>query len=294
MHNPVTFERIFRVRHYECDAYGHMNHANYLRLMQETATDASAAVGYSATDYETMKRVWFIRETQIRYLQPAQVDDQVAVKTWVVDFRRVRSRRQYELRRVADGELLAEAMTDWVFLDRERNRPVSIPPAMITAFLPNGPDPNAPPRTRFPDPPPPPADCFEYHTPIQWRDIDQLQHLNNANYLAYFEEASMHVCAAHGWPVSRMMAEQFGIIAREYWIEYLQPAGIDDSLCIQTWASDMRRATAYRHYDMRRTNGNHERIARARAKWVWVDLTNHKPIKIPAGFRADFSDNIVG
>ena len=39
----LTHERTFRVRHYECDSYGHVNHANYLRYMQEAAFDASAA-----------------------------------------------------------------------------------------------------------------------------------------------------------------------------------------------------------------------------------------------------------
>ena len=42
----MIHERAFRVRQYECDPYGHVNHANYLRYMQEAAFDASAAVGY--------------------------------------------------------------------------------------------------------------------------------------------------------------------------------------------------------------------------------------------------------
>ncbi len=45
IHVPFL-ERAFRVRSYECDGYGHVNHANYLRYMQEAAFDASAAAGY--------------------------------------------------------------------------------------------------------------------------------------------------------------------------------------------------------------------------------------------------------
>jgi len=48
---PLIHERAFRVRHYECDAYGHVNHANYLRYMQEAALDASAAAGYDIDWY---------------------------------------------------------------------------------------------------------------------------------------------------------------------------------------------------------------------------------------------------
>ena len=49
---PLVHTRNFRVRHYECDAYGHLNNANYLRYMQEAAFDASAAAGYGMLRYE--------------------------------------------------------------------------------------------------------------------------------------------------------------------------------------------------------------------------------------------------
>ena len=45
---PKIYERNFRIRFYECDAYGHVNHANYLRFMQEAAIEASADVGYDS------------------------------------------------------------------------------------------------------------------------------------------------------------------------------------------------------------------------------------------------------
>ena len=96
---PLTHVRTFRVRHYECDAYGHVNYANYLRYMQEAAFDASAAAGYDLDRYEAMGRHWLVRETDIEYLRPLRYGDTVQVKTWVADFRRIRSRRAYEFRR---------------------------------------------------------------------------------------------------------------------------------------------------------------------------------------------------
>ncbi|HRF98920.1 MAG TPA: acyl-CoA thioesterase, partial [Aggregatilineales bacterium] len=81
----------FVVRHYECDMYGHVNHANYLRYMQESAFSASAAVGFSAHRYEVLGLQWLAYETDIEYLQAARYGDVVTVKTWVADFRRVRS-----------------------------------------------------------------------------------------------------------------------------------------------------------------------------------------------------------
>ena len=46
---PRTHERTFRIRHYECDAYENVYYTNYLRYMQETAMDASAAAGFGAS-----------------------------------------------------------------------------------------------------------------------------------------------------------------------------------------------------------------------------------------------------
>jgi acyl-CoA thioester hydrolase len=88
---PLTHTRTFRIRYYECDAYGHVNQAQYLRYMQEAAFDASAAAGYDTARYEEMGRTWLIRETEIEYLRPLRYGDSVRVTTWVDDFRRIRS-----------------------------------------------------------------------------------------------------------------------------------------------------------------------------------------------------------
>jgi acyl-CoA thioester hydrolase len=77
----LTHERTFRVRHYECDAYGHVNHANYVRYMQEAAFDASAAAGYDVPCYAELNRTWLVRETDITYLVPLSYGDSVTVKT---------------------------------------------------------------------------------------------------------------------------------------------------------------------------------------------------------------------
>lgn len=288
---PLIHERTFRVRFYECDVYGHVNHANYLRYMQETAFDASAAAGYDFSRYNEINRFWLIRETDITYMRPLTYGDSVVVKTWVLDFQRVRSRRAYELRDLATGEMVAQAHTEWVFLDRQSSRPVTIPAEMIEAFFPDGPPAEVPPREPFPKAPAPPPGVFKLRRCVEWRDIDGAQHVNNANYLAYLEECGVQVARAYGWPMARMMEAGFGIVARRYRIEYRQPAVPDDELELSTWVSDVKRATAVRHYTVRRADDG-ELLARAHVLWVWVDLATGRPIRIPAGFIDDFAPNI--
>lgn len=289
---PRTHERTFRVRHYECDAYGHVNHAQYLRYMQEAAFDASAAAGLGMARYAEMGLMWLVRETHVTYERPLRYNDHVIVKTWVADFRRVRSRRMYELR-LAAGDLVAVAHTDWILLDIATQRPTTIPTPFIEAFFPEGPPPMSAINHRFPELPPPPPGVFTMRRRVEWRDLDIVGHVNNANYLAYLEECGLQAAAAHGWPLARMTAAGFAVVAHTYHIEYKLPALPGDELEIATWVSDPRRVSVMRHYTIRRAH-DHALLVQAQAQWVWVDLVNGRPIRIPAAFLSDFAPNISG
>ena len=289
---PLTNTRTFRIRNYECDAHGHLNNANYLRFMQVTATDASAAAGYSRKEYEEMARHWLIRGTQIEYLLPAFYDNTLRIITWVSDFRRASSRREYEFIRVEDGKCIARAFTDWVFLNTNTGRPATIPAELINAFYPEGVPDSFPPRERFPEAPPPPTGVYKIHRHVDWGDIDQMGHVNNSVYMDYVTECGMQVLAAYDWPWERMIANGFAIFLRRNQIQYLQPAIQDDELEIATWVSNIRRSTATRHYEITRLRDN-TTIARINAFSVWVDISTGKPIRIPPNFLADFKPNIV-
>lgn len=291
---PLTHTRFFRVRYDECDAYGHVNNTHYLRYMQETAFDASAAAGYDANRLAGMGRLWLVRGTEIEYLQPLRYSDTVEVRTWVADFRRASSRRMYELRRAGDGELAARAFTDWVYVDAETHRAASIPDEISEAFFPEGIPGSFPARQPFPAAPPPPPGVFTMRRRVAWRDIDTARIVNNPVYMDYVEECGMEVIAAHGWPWQRMAEEGFAVLIRKHQIQYIEPARVDDDLEIATWASGVRRSTATRHYTIRRAGeGGGTLLVQVHSLGVWVDLETGKPIRIPAGFMADFEANIV-
>jgi acyl-CoA thioester hydrolase len=289
---PATHIASFRVRHYECDAYGHLNNANYARYMQEAAFDASAAVGYSKERYESMGYLWLAHETEIEYLQPVLYDDTVEVKTWVGDFRRVRSRRFYEFRKAGSDDLVAKASTDWVYIERASERPAVIPAEMIAAFAPEGQVENAPPRQKFPAAPPPPVDVYTQRRRVEWRDIDTAQHVNNATYLNYIEDAGIQVSRFYGWPLARSVEAGFAAIAYQHHIEYRHAAVMDDELEIATWASLDGRTKAHRYYTIKRVSDG-ELLVQARTLWVWVDLETRRPIRIPPDFIESFAPNMV-
>jgi acyl-CoA thioester hydrolase len=289
---PVVHQETFQVRYAECDAYEHLNNVHYLRWMQEAAFGASAAGGYDLARYAALGRVWLVRETEIEYLAPLKYGDVVTLQTWVENFRQFRSLRRYTFTQARTGQVVARAATDWVYVDTATRQPVPVPPDMQQAFFPDGAPPEAAPPARRPPLPAPPPNVFTMRRRVEWRDIDSMWHVSNATYLAYLEEASLQVSAAHGWPLTRLMAEGLGLIARQHWIKYRQPAQMGDELVIATWYSNARSTTALRHYTIRRAADAHW-LVQACTRWVWVDLKTGRPTRIPPHFLDAFADNLA-
>jgi acyl-CoA thioester hydrolase len=234
---------------------------------------------------------WLIRETEIEYMQPLQYGDTVAVKTWVKDFRRVRSRRAYEFVLSGTGAIIARGATDWVFMDTIRQRPATIPPELMTAFFPEGPPRSAPSRQRFPKPPLPPPGVFHHTRRVEWRDLDEIQHVNNATYLAYLEDAGIQALAAFGWPLTRLASEGLRVIARRHRIEYKQPAVLDDELLISIWHADASNGNAVRHCTIHRSS-DEALVAQASTELTLVNTETGCPVSTPADFRADIAPNV--
>lgn len=289
---PLTHTRSFRVRYSECDAYGHLNSANYLRLMQETAFDASAAAGYGKERYDQMGRVWLIRESQVEYLQPVRYGDVLEVTTWVADFRKASSRRVYEFRVQGCRDLAARGYSDWVFVNTANHHPEGIPADLLAGFFPEGVPAQFPARQPYPVVPPAPAGAFRMRRRVEWHDIDTMLHVNNAQYMVYAGECGFQAIAHFGWPWQRMLQAGFGIYIRRAWLQYLQAARPDDEVEISTWIYDVRRVTAVRHYQIHRVSDG-RLLAQVNTTGVWVDVEKNTPVRIPQQMMEDFRANIA-
>jgi acyl-CoA thioester hydrolase len=102
--------------------------------MQDIAVEHYATVGGVTAQGENA--TWVVREHKVEYLRPAFAGQEVEIRTWVEDARRVRSLRKYEFVRTADASLLVRGETDWVFVDTSTGRPLPIPVAVIELLSP--------------------------------------------------------------------------------------------------------------------------------------------------------------
>ena len=277
---PRKHTSYFQVRFYECDAYSHLNNSNYVRYMQEAAFAASAEAGFNDERYAELGVIWLIRDTEVEYLKPLRYGDTAAVTTWVGDFRRVRSRRMYEVQNQDANGLLARGSTDWVLLDRETFRPVTIPEDMKIAFFPEGAPEEASPRDPFPKAPVAPPGAVTVHRQVAWEDVDPAGHVNNAKYFSYIEEAGIQAAAQFGVLMSDFLEQGYGSVARKTRIEYIQQVRLGEQLEITTYLSDVRATSATRHFILRRAE-DQTLVAQANVLWVYIDVHTDRPARFP-------------
>lgn len=282
----------FKVRYYECDAYGHVNNHNYLNYMQESAFNASTEAGFGPDEYDVLGHVWLPRQKKVEFIKPLKYGDTFEVTNWVKDFRRVRSTRVYEFRLQGSDEVVARGETDWIYINSETQRPTRIPKEMLSGFFPNGLPDEAPRPDPFPEAPPAPKGVFKLNLKVSWNEIDPMQHVNNAKYLAYFDHAGIEAITQYGWPMERTLAMNCGWVARKLRIEYLLQAKLGDELEILTYLSHRRSASVMRNYFIRFANSG-ELVCRAQTQWAFVDLDTEKPTRIPKEMIVDLAEHIV-
>jgi acyl-CoA thioester hydrolase len=280
----------FKARHYECDPYGNLHYATYLGYMQEAAFAGSAAVGYSDVRYAQLNYQWLAYETGIEYFAPLRYGNAFTVKTWVHDFRRVRSLRKYEFYR--GGQLMARASTDWVLLDLETLRPITVPPEMVEAYAAGDSVAAVPRQDPLPKSRQPETGLFTLRRRVKWRDLDPVAHVNNATYIHFADDCGMQARQALGWPVARIEAMGCRVNVGRHLIEYKTPAQLEDELELSSWLSDVTETTALRHTTISRA-ADGKLLNRVRTLLSWVDLETGEDRPIPQAFRDDLVGNTI-
>ena len=113
----------------------HVNNIEYVRMLQESAIAHTRQNGWTPEKLHARGWTWVVRSHFIEYLQPCRAGEEIALHTWVANFRKIRSLRKYRFVRVSDGVILANTQTEWAFLDFHKGRPVAIPPEVLAAYV---------------------------------------------------------------------------------------------------------------------------------------------------------------
>lgn len=128
---PERFSLEIPVAPGDIDANGHVNNVVYVRWVQDAAT-AHWLARTSAAEQTAI--TWVVVRHEIDYRRAALPGDRILATTWVGPASRHTYERNTELRRDADGSVLAQARTLWCPLDPATGRPCRLEPGLRARF----------------------------------------------------------------------------------------------------------------------------------------------------------------
>ena len=221
----AAFDAVYRVRFDEAGPDGLVRTSGLLRYTQDLAAQHSTALGYDRAWYAARGLTWLVRAAEVDVREPIPYAAQLLGTTRVVGFRRVWSRRESTFS--LDGRLAARVRIDWVLLD-ERGTPTRIP-SEFEVFFP-GSESSAGLQLGRVALDPAPTGSVRGTIEVRPQELDPLDHVNNAVYADWLDEA---VLAAD--------AESQGLVRalpRRVRLEYALAAEPGERLDTVTWRAD--------------------------------------------------------
>ncbi len=128
MGGPARFT--VKVRHYEVDLYGHVNHANYVHYLEVARVEALEAVGLPLPEMRRQGYLIVAVDLSVKYHSPAYSGDTLEIVTGIREIRGARSVWAQEIREATSRRLVVTAEVTGAFMT-EGGRPVRVPPAFV-------------------------------------------------------------------------------------------------------------------------------------------------------------------
>ena len=116
----------------DIDANGHASNVSYLRWI------LAAAVGHweaAVPEEEARGLSWVVVRHEIDYKKPTFRDEELVVTTWVGAITAATTERFCEIRRTADGVVVAQGRTIWCAIDATSGRPKRVDATIRSRFL---------------------------------------------------------------------------------------------------------------------------------------------------------------
>ncbi|MDX1416785.1 MAG: thioesterase, partial [Candidatus Promineifilaceae bacterium] len=276
----AEFSRSFRVRWSETDAGERVGLAAYLRYLIETAWDWGSAGGLSKAESERLGIAWVVRETELTIERPIAYNDEFDFRIWLYRWRRVRGMRCFDMRLRGSEQLIACGAQQVATLDGETLRPVRLPAHLLDNFL--GDNPRQIPLARFPKFSEPPANAFITSREVEWRDLDSFQHVNNAAYATFAENAALRALTGLGWPPEQFRSAGLALVNRRFHIRYHLPAVWGDRLTVAVYPAAVDPVGGTWQIDVSRT-ADGQTVVQCVLEWSVTKRETGAPEPLPEG-----------
>jgi acyl-CoA thioester hydrolase len=113
------------------DEMHHVNNVVYLTWVQDVSEGHWKAL---ATPEMRQNYYWVALRHELDYKGQGFLNDEILLKTHLIECGGVRSKRAVQIIRKADNQLLMESVTTWILMSVLTNKPARIPPEMLAIF----------------------------------------------------------------------------------------------------------------------------------------------------------------
>lgn len=122
-----------KVRFYELDPYGHLNHSAFIQYFETGRVELLEQVGHGLHQLAARGYQIVIDRMEVRFVKPVHAGEVITVETEVLSMRRTLS--VWEQRLVRDGQLVARAQLRAAITNRQ-GKPVRAPDDLVQALRP--------------------------------------------------------------------------------------------------------------------------------------------------------------
>lgn len=281
------FSKRFQVRWSEVNAFGDMSLAGVLRCLVETAWEWGSSNQLGMKESRALGLVWVIHKTQLEMLSALHAGDVFDFRIWLMNWRRVRGSRGFEICRADSGEIIARGTQHVVTLDEDTLRPTSAGSDILQRFLSDQPR-----QISLP----PVIDSSPGSTPllttsrtVEWRDLDSLFHVNNAVYASYAEDALAELLADRGWFPTKLRDSHLSLNVHRFDIQYHSPAHFGDQLTTALYAVAPTPVGGTLVLDTKRA-GEEQPITRCSLAWSVSSNSPSSSGELPPVLRQDLGE----
>ncbi|KAI4380423.1 hypothetical protein MLD38_006616 [Melastoma candidum] len=195
----LVFRQNFSIRSYEIGADRSTSIETLMNHLQETALNHVRTAGLFADGFgctpEMSKRnlIWVVTKMQILVDHYPSWGDTVQVDTWVSGSGKNGMRRDWHVRDLKTGEIIAKASSLWVMMNKHTRRLSKMPEEVRGEIEPHFVD-SAPAvaedNRKLPKLDDSTADFVRSSLTPRWYDLDVNQHVNNVKYLGWILESA--------------------------------------------------------------------------------------------------------
>lgn len=127
-----------------------------------------------------------------------------------------------------------------------------------------------------------PETAYATQRTVEWRDLDSLEHVNNANYASYAEEGAVQALAAMGWPPVAFKTQGLSVVNKRVQIQYQSSAAWGETLDVAAYLVDLKPAGGVWYVEIERAS-DREPIVQCTMEWSLTDLMSGEKRNLPEG-----------